>query len=102
MAEAARHHSKTYQCIKKTGYLVKSPTSGKVGRWRKRWIMLVDSIIAVPNGGCERYARMEYYEIPDGKKTRPNSRNLSVLKFKGDQLICSELAAGYCAITLYG
>lgn len=86
MAEAATHHSRSYQCIKRTGYLVKSPTSGtKMGRWRKRWIMLVDSIIASPsNGGCDRYVRMEYYKIPDNKKTRDKSGNLSDLKLKGD------------------
>lgn len=89
MAVAATHHSRSYQCIKKTGYLVKSPTSGtKMGRWRRRWIMLVDSIITAPssNGGCERYVRMEYYKIPDGGKkcTRHKPGSLSDLKLKGD------------------
>ena len=87
MAEAAQHHSRSYQCVKKTGYLVKSPTSGKVGRWRRRWIMLVDSIVAFPNhAGCERYVRMEYYELPENKRYK--TRNLLSLKLKGE-LCCA-------------
>ena len=45
--------------------------------------MLVDSLVAVPNTGCERYARMEYYEVPDTTK-KIRTRNLSVMKLKGD------------------
>ena len=45
--------------------------------------MLVDSLVAVPNAGCERYARMEYYEVPDTTK-KIRTRNLSVMKLKGD------------------
>lgn len=83
MAEAS-HHSRFYQCIKKTGYLVKSPTSGKMGRWRKRWIMLVDSIVPCPNAGYERYARMEYYDVPENSRwCRDKTTKLSALKLKG-------------------
>ena len=56
-----------------------------MGRWRKRWIMLVDSLVPVPgHGSCERYARMEYYEVPGDTNKKIKTRNLSVLKLKGD------------------
>ena len=45
--------------------------------------MLVDSLVAVPNAGCERYARMEYYEVPDTDK-KIKTRHLSALKLKGE------------------
>lgn len=91
MAEAS-HHSRFYQCIKKTGYLVKSPTSGKMGRWRKRWIMLVDSIVPCPNAGYERYARMEYYDVPENSRwCRDKATKLSALKLKGTTHSCMQI-----------
>lgn len=49
--------------------------------------MLVDSIVAFPNhAGCERYVRMEYYELPENKRYK--TRNLLSLKLKGE-LCCA-------------
>ena len=50
----------TYQYVKKTGYLVKSPT--KFGRWRKRWCKLVDMVMPDPLTNMPtREVRLEYY-----------------------------------------
>ena len=49
--------------VKKTGYLIKSPSDGK-GRWRKRWFMLMDSVEVVPlTGTPKRQVRLEYYDV---------------------------------------
>ena len=48
--------------------------------------MLVDSLVAVPSNStcCERYARMEYYEVPGDTNKKIKTRNISVLKLKGE------------------
>ncbi len=59
------YQSKTgsYHYVKKTGYLVKSP-SNRIGRWRKRWFMLVDSVEPGQlTGTPERQIRLEYYSV---------------------------------------
>ena len=57
----------SYQYVKKTGYLVKSPATRKVGRWRKRWCMLVDQMRpALVTGMPERCIRLEYYAKHEG------------------------------------
>ena len=55
------YHTGLFHYVKKTGYLVKSPTS-VFGRWRKRWFMLVD--LVAPDGKTgtpSREVRLEYY-----------------------------------------
>ena len=56
----------TCHYIKKTGYLVKSPTSTKLGRWRKRWCRLVDMVMPDPLTNMPtREVRLEYYVGPE-------------------------------------
>lgn len=65
------YQSKTgsYNYVKKAGYLVKSPSVGKLGRWRKRWFMLVDLVEPGPlTGTPERQIRLEYYDLAGHKK----------------------------------
>ena len=54
--------SGSYHYVKKSGYLVKSPT--RIGRWRKRWFMLVDSVEpGLLTGTPERQIRLEYFSV---------------------------------------
>lgn len=58
----------SYHYVKKTGDLVKSPSAGKIGRWRKRWFMLVDSVEpGTLTGTPERQVRLEYYNVAGHK-----------------------------------
>ena len=67
-----RSKTETYNYVKKTGYLVKSPSAGKIGRWRKRWFMLVDLVEPGPlTGTPERQVRLEYYDVTVNKKMSP-------------------------------
>jgi len=53
--------SGSYHYVKKTGYLVKSPST-RIGRWRKRWFMLVDLVEpGLLTGTPERQIRLEYF-----------------------------------------
>ena len=47
-----------------SGYLTKSPTSGGRGRWKLRWVELVDD--RKEEGG---YLRLEYFNTEKKKKT---------------------------------
>lgn len=52
----------SYHYIKKTGSLIKSPSEGRLGRWRRRWCMLVDLVKPEPvTGTPARQVRLEYY-----------------------------------------
>lgn len=56
------HESGAYTYVKKTGYLVKSPSGGKLGRWRRRWCKLVDLMKPeVLTGTPTRRVMLEYY-----------------------------------------
>ncbi len=48
-----------------SGYLTKSPTSGGRGRWRVRWVELVDYRKDDPPGQL----RLEYYNSEKKKKS---------------------------------
>lgn len=50
-----------YHYVKKTGYLIKSPSAGRIGRWRKRWFRLVDRVLADSMGGPIREVMLEYF-----------------------------------------
>lgn len=71
----------SYRYTKKTGFLTKSPTRGrssKIGRWQRRWCVLVESIVSRPGITPERYIWLEYFKVPAGKSSKP------VLKGKND------------------
>lgn len=72
-----RKTSGSYHYVKKTGFLVKSPSSN-MGRWRRRWCMLVDVVKpGMLTGMPERRVRLEYYDI----KTKDiNVKNLPKCK----------------------
>lgn len=56
------HELDAYIYVKKTGYLVKSPSVGKLGRWRRRWCKLVDLVKPeVLTGTPTRRVMLEYY-----------------------------------------
>ena len=78
------HDTNTYHYVKKTGYLTKSPPDGRLGRWRKRWFMLVDLVKPEDvTGTPARQIRLEYYT----KSPRAvNSRDSEVPKMKGNRL----------------
>ena len=66
-----------FHYVKKTGYLVKSPSS-VFGRWRKRWFMLVDLVAPNPTTGTpSREIRLEYYTDALQEKERPKLKGIS-------------------------
>ena len=75
------HDSKSFQYVKKTGYLV-MPPEGRLGRWRKRWCMLVDLVKPEDlTGTPARQIRLEYY--PKNPRAL-NSKDTEVPKIKGE------------------
>lgn len=64
-----------YHYVKKTGYLIKSPSAGRLGRWRKRWFRLVDRVLPDLTGGPVREVRLEYFtENPQKLTTKVASK----------------------------
>jgi hypothetical protein len=72
----------TYHYVKKTGFLVKSPSAGKIGRWRRRWFKLMDMVAphAITNIPT-RHIRLEYYkEEPRHQGGKCSGRNHPMMK----------------------
>ena len=70
-----------YFHTKKTGYLTKSPRrrNFKLGRWRRRWFILVETIVSKPGKLPERYVWLEYFKMP-GKHRWTSKQRPPVLK----------------------
>ena len=71
-----------FHYVKKTGYLVKSPSSlVRISRWRRRWFMLFDLVTPDSTTGMpSREIRLEYYtENPGTKgKVKPKGRSIRI------------------------
>lgn len=75
--------TETYHYVKKTGFLVKSPSSAKIGRWRRRWCKLVDMVRSDPvTNTPTRNVQLEYYTGSQKNNGEP--------KMKGIVLWCSD------------
>ena len=84
----------SYQYVKKTGYLVKSPSkAGKIGRWRRRWFKLVDLVQpAALTGIPTREVKLEYYTSRPKKHEEPKMKGtikyvLRTMYYHGASLI---------------
>lgn len=78
---AAKENSSSICYVKKTGWLVKRPSVGRIiGRWRKRWCMLIDLVKPEAQTGTPgRLVRLEYYTedpMASGLKERPKMKGI--------------------------